>query len=209
MLPAGRSRLRAATRRAIPASEVSSSRSATDGTWIAISSGGRPLMPILAMPRSSSSRSIRRTMGRRLLRSPPVTSIRATGSYLTTREITGSSAVAGRLRIDATRSFTSSRASTMSTPSSYSMKIRVVPWLDEEFISFSPSRFSSSRSSGAVIAVSTSSAVAPVQFTRTVMKLTSKLGKNCVFSRVSAAAPDEQHDRHQQVAGDGGSRTRR
>ena len=77
----------------------------------------------------------------------------------------------------------------MSAPSSYSMKIRAVPWLEEEVTSFRPARFSSSRSSGAVIAVSTSSAVAPVQAIRTVMKLTSKFGKNCVFSRVRAAAP--------------------
>ena len=175
-LPAGRSRLRAATRRAISASEVSSSRNAADGTWMAISSGGRPVMSILAMPRSSSSRSMRRTMGRRLCRSGPVTSSRATGSWRTTRAITGSSAVDGRLRIDATRSFTSSRACTMSVPSSYFKESCADPWRDEEVTSFRPPRFSSSRSSGAVIAASTSSAVAPVQIIRTVTLSMSKSG---------------------------------
>ena len=64
----------------------------------------------------------------------------------------------------------------MSAPSSYLRESRATPWLDEEVTSFRAPRFSSSRSSGAVIAASTSSAVAPVQIIRTVMTLTLKFG---------------------------------
>ena len=57
-LPAGRSTLRVEIRCAMSASDMSSSRSAALGTWIAISSRCRPTMSILAIPRASRSRSI-------------------------------------------------------------------------------------------------------------------------------------------------------
>ena len=77
----------------------------------------------------------------------------------------------------------------MSLPSSYSSLISAEPRLELDVISRTVSRPSSSRSIGSVIAASTSSAEAPVHFTEMVMNSMSKVGKNCVFSLVSAHAP--------------------
>ena len=78
----------------------------------------------------------------------------------------------------------------MSLPSSYSRVTWAYPRFELEVITRTVSRPSSSRSIGSVIAASTSSAEAPVHFTVMVMNSMSKVGKNCVFSLVSAHAPE-------------------
>ena len=77
----------------------------------------------------------------------------------------------------------------MSEPSSYSSTIDETPSAEEEESLSSPSAVRSSCSSGLVMAVSTSSAAAPVQATRTVTKSSAKFGKNWTFSRSSAHTP--------------------
>lgn len=89
----------------------------------------------------------------------------------------------------------------MSLPSSYFSVIRACPRLEFDVISWTESRPSRSRSTGSVIAASTSSAEAPVHFTVMVMDAMSKVGKNCALSREGPRS-DEQHDRHQQIARD-------
>ncbi len=64
-----------------------------------------------------------------------------------------------------------------------------MPMAEVEVMLCRLSRLRSSCSSGAVMPCSTSSALAPLQTTRTVMMSRSKVGKNCVLSFDSAQLP--------------------
>ena len=69
------------------------------------------------------------------------------------------------------------------------MVMAEMPWLDVEVILSRLSTVRSRCSSGLVMPSSMSSALAPLQTTRTCTISSSKVGKNCTLSRSSANAP--------------------
>ena len=185
--PAGSASTSCAIASAIWAIEMSWVIKLAEGTSITVRGAATPRIVVRVTP-SAKSRVTNSSAKRPSCSasSGPLMTTSVTRSRQAPRRTFGSSASSGSVEIASTEVCTSSAARAMSQPGSKSIVIEARPSVDRASVLSTPSTLSKTGSSTCTMALSTSSAPAPSQFTDTVTLSMITSGKNC--ARICGAA---------------------